>query len=70
MYKKKLRLVLVTVFSAVAAFGMLNGLAEAKGSVTADSSWRSGVTVAAVDDSSWVIVASSVPGDSSWAVPS
>ncbi|MFI2202804.1 hypothetical protein ACH47Z_18895 [Streptomyces sp. NPDC020192] len=62
-----LRSALVAAFSAVLAFGALTGNAGAKGAVAQDSSWS--VKAAGTGDSSWVIVASEAPGDSSWVAP-
>ncbi|MFG2607689.1 hypothetical protein ACGFT2_29715 [Streptomyces sp. NPDC048514] len=71
MRKRMLRSVLVAAFSAVVAFGTLNGLSNAKGDVRADSRWS---VVAA--DSRWSVVAATdepvvtdtvaTPGDSIW----
>lgn len=67
MHKRMLRSALVAAFSAALAFGALTGHAETKSAVAQDSSWR--VQAAAAGDSSWAIVASDVPGDSSWVAP-
>lgn len=47
MSKRMLRSVLVAAFSAVVAFGTLNGLSDAKGDAEADSRWS--LTVASAD---------------------
>jgi hypothetical protein len=62
-----LRSALVAAFSAALAFGALTGHAETKTAVAQDSSWR--VQATAAGDSSWAIVASDAPGDSSWVAP-
>lgn len=62
MRKRMLRSVLVAAFSAVVAFGALNGLSHAKGDVRADSRWSVvAATGEPVDDT---IVAT--PSDSIW----
>ncbi|MBT2677312.1 hypothetical protein J7E95_42330 [Streptomyces sp. ISL-14] len=68
MRKRKLRSVLVAVFSAVVAFGALSGLAGAKGDTRAgDSSWGlTHTTVTAAKDSSWGSGAAVTNDDSSW----
>ncbi|WP_405991896.1 hypothetical protein [Streptomyces sp. NBC_00986] len=58
-----LRSALLAAFSAVVAFGALSGLAA-----TDDSTWRT--TNVTADDSTWVVTASDVPGDSTWVAPS
>ncbi|GHA30951.1 hypothetical protein GCM10010372_33660 [Streptomyces tauricus] len=58
MGKKMLRSVLVAVFSAVVAFGALDGLSDAKGDVRADTSWPSAGQngeVAGPPDTSWPV---------------
>ncbi|MEU2714480.1 hypothetical protein [Streptomyces sp. NPDC007205] len=67
MRKKMLRSALVAAFSAVLAFGALTGHAGTKSDVAQDSSWLT--AAAGSGDSSWVIAASDVPGDSSWVAP-
>ncbi|WP_245238136.1 hypothetical protein [Streptomyces roseochromogenus] len=67
MHKRMLRSALVAAFSAALAFGALTGHAGTKSDVAQDSSWR--VAAAGSGDSSWVIAASDVPGDSSWVAP-
>jgi len=53
MYKRMLRSVLVVAFSAVAAFGVLEGLSDAKSDVRADSHWPAAVVnVGIADDGS------------------
>lgn len=67
MRKRTLRSVLVAVFSAVMAFGVLSGLAGAEGDVRADSSWGAiGTGKALPPDSSWGPVAPHATDDSSW----
>ena len=71
MHKRMLRSALVAAFSAAVAFGALGGLAGAKGDSPQDSTWRTtSVTAAAAGDSTWVVTASDVPGDSTWTAPS
>lgn len=67
MHKRMLRSALVAAFSAAVALGALSGLSGTKGDVAGDSSWST--TAAPPGDSSWVIVADDVPGDSSWVAP-
>jgi hypothetical protein len=58
MGKKMLRSVLVTIFSAVVAFGALNGLSDAKGDARADTSWpvaAGNADVAVPPDTSWPV---------------
>jgi hypothetical protein len=62
MHKRMLRSALAA-FSAVVAFGALSGFA-----VTDDSTW--GTTNVTAGDSTWVVTASDVPGDSTWVAPS
>nr|WP_247706682.1 hypothetical protein [Streptomyces liliiviolaceus] len=53
-----LRSVLVAVFSAVVAFGALDGLSDAKGDVRADTSWPSAGQsgeAAVPPDTSWPV---------------
>lgn len=70
MHKTMLRSALVAAFSAALAFGVLTGHAGTKDAVAQDSSWRVQAAVGpGAGDSSWVIVASGVPGDSSWVPP-
>ncbi|MEU8029643.1 hypothetical protein [Streptomyces sp. NPDC049099] len=70
MRKKMLRSALVAAFSAVVAFGALNGLAGTKADAAGDSTWRtSTVSAAGAGDSTWVVKASAAPGDSTWFAP-
>ncbi|MEU0004177.1 hypothetical protein ABZ079_07720 [Streptomyces sp. NPDC006314] len=57
-----LRSVLVAAFSAVVAFGTLNGLSTAKGDVQADSRW----SVVAAADEPVDADAVATPSDSIW----
>ncbi|TKT06375.1 hypothetical protein E4U92_28990 [Streptomyces galbus] len=59
-----LRSVLVAAFSAVVAFGTLNGLSTAKGDAQADSRWSVVVVSAAPADGADGAVAT--PDDSIW----
>jgi hypothetical protein len=77
MGKRMLRSALVAVFSAVVAFGALNGLSDAKDDVRADTSWPVAAGNAAVPpDTSWPAapadpVAPVAPADfdTSWPAP-
>jgi hypothetical protein len=62
MRKRMLRSVLVAAFSAVVAFGALNGLSNAKGDVRADSRW----SVVAATDEPVDANAVATPSDSIW----
>jgi hypothetical protein len=62
MRNRMLRSVLVAAFSAVVAFGALNGLSNAKGDVRADSRW----SVVAATDEPVDANAVATPSDSIW----
>lgn len=62
MRKRMLRSVLVAAFSAVVAFGTLNGLSTGKGDTRADSVW----SVVGASDGSIQAVAEAAPSDSVW----
>jgi hypothetical protein len=64
MRKRMLRSVLVAAFSAVVAFGTLNGLSTAKGDAQADSRWSVVVQSAGPTDEADGVVAT--PNDSIW----
>ncbi|ARP70996.1 hypothetical protein LK07_15815 [Streptomyces pluripotens] len=61
MRKRMLRSVLVAAFSAVVAFGTLNGLSTAKSDVRADTQWSFVKPGGAVDD-----YAAAAPSDTQW----
>ncbi|MGW3290030.1 hypothetical protein ACWDR3_35865 [Streptomyces sp. NPDC001002] len=66
-----LRSALVAAFSAAVIFGALGGSAGAGNTKADDSTWRTTtVTAAGVGDSTWIVTASDVPGDSTWVAPS
>ena len=71
MHKRMLRSALVAAFSAAVAFGALGGLSGAKGETAQDSTWKTAaVSAAGAGDSTWLVKASDVPGDSTWVAPS
>ncbi|MEV6940721.1 hypothetical protein AB0N07_01600 [Streptomyces sp. NPDC051172] len=66
-----LRSALAAAFSAAVAFGALGGLSGAKGDAAQDSTWKTtAVSAARPGDSTWLVRASDVPGDSTWGAPS
>ena len=71
MHKRMLRSALVAAFSAAVALGALGGLSGAKGDAAQDSTWKTtSVSAAGAGDSTWLVRASDVPGDSTWVAPS